>query len=162
MKFNRKYLAENMGKYDYLIFAGHWKQVQEKGQLQNFDMPLAQAAKLGIPVIIMASPYAFNKNIGNEYKRAIWLNREFSITNYANNDFDALTAKSNTAVKEMASKYTNVFFIDRKSLYSDKHLSDDGFPYSLDGGHISILGSEASAKYFEKSKDFQDLKARLK
>lgn len=161
-QFNRKYLDENMAKYDYLIFSGHWRQVQEKGQLHNFDMLLAKANKLGIPVVIMASPYAFNKNIGNEYKRAIWLNREFSITNYANNDFDALTAKSNTAVKEIASKYTNVFFIDRKSLYSDKHLSDDGFPYSLDGGHISILGSEASAKYFEKSKAFQDLKARLK
>ena len=79
-----------MGKYDYLIFAGHWKQVQEKDSYKTLTCFLAQAAKLGIPVIIMASPYSFNKNIGNEYKRAIWLNREFRIMNYTNNDFDTL------------------------------------------------------------------------
>ena len=71
------------------------------------------------------------------------------------------TAKSNIAVKEIASKYTNVFFIDRKSLYSDNHLSEDGFPYSLDGGHISILGSEESSKYFEKSEAFSRFKSKV-
>jgi len=156
-KFNRKYLANNMDKYDYLIFAGHWQQVKEKGQLDNFDQLLAEANKLNIPVVVMASPYSFNKNIGNEYKRAMWLDHDFKLEAYVDDEFDLSTAASNQAVSNIAKKYSNVVFLDRKYLYSNDHLAN-GYPYSLDGGHISILGSKASAEYFYKTPEFLKFK----
>lgn len=160
-KFNRAYLAKNMGKYDYLIFAGHWKQVIEKDQIENFEQLLATANELNIVLIIMASPYSFNKDIGNIYKRSVWLNKEFNIDTYADDEYDDLTVKSNKLIKEVASKYPNAIFIDRSSLYADSKLSE-GFPYSLDGGHISVKGSKLSSQYFMESKAFEELKLIFK
>ena len=160
-KFNRAYLAKNMGKYDYLIFAGHWKQVIEKDQIETFEQLLATANELNIVLIIMASPYSFNKDIGNIYKRSVWLNKEFNIDTYADDEYDDLTVKSNKLIKEVASKYPNAIFIDRSSLYADSKLSE-GFPYSLDGGHISVKGSKLSSQYFMESKAFEELKLIFK
>lgn len=160
-KFNRAYLAKNMGKYDYLIFAGHWRQVIEKDQIETFEQLLATANELNIVLIIMASPYSFNKNIGNIYKRSVWLNKEFNIDTYADDEYDDLTVKSNKLIKEVASKYPNAIFIDRSSLYADSKLSE-GFPYSLDGGHISVKGSKLSSQYFMESKAFEELKLIFK
>lgn len=160
-KFNRAYLAKNMGKYDYLIFAGHWKQVIEKDQIETFEQLLATANELNIVLIIMASPYSFDKNIGNIYKRSVWLNKEFNIDTYADDEYDDLTVKSNKLIKEIASKYPNAIFIDRSSLYADSKLSE-GFPYSLDGGHISVKGSKLSSQYFMESKAFEELKLIFK
>ncbi len=158
-KFNRKYLSENMGKYDYLIFAGSWKEVNDQEQLENFNKLLAEATKLNIPIIIMAAPYSFNINIGTVYKRAIWLNRKFNLSDYANNEYDFSRVKANEAIKAISNKYSNTLFIDEDALFSSSHVTKDGYPYSLDGGHISLIGSKSSAKHFEKSQKFLELQA---
>lgn len=157
-KFNRKYLSENMTKYDYLIFAGSWKSINDKKQLENFDKLLAEATKLNIPIIVMAAPYSFNVNIGNMYKRAIWLNRELNLSAYASDEYDSSRLKANEAVKVISNKYPNILFIDEEALYSTSHLTEEGYPYSLDGGHMSLTGSKSSANYFEKSQKFLELK----
>lgn len=160
-KFNRKYLSKNMAEYDYLIFAGSWKAVNDKNQLENFDDLLAEATKLNIPIIIMAAPYSFNINIGNAYKRAIWLNRKLNLSDYANDEYDSSRVKANEAVKAISNKYPNTLFIDEDALYSSSHLTEEGSPYSLDGGHMSLLGSKSSANHFKKSQKFLELKATI-
>lgn len=155
-RFNRKFLFENMSQYDYLIFAGHWKNVIDENQLDGFSELLSQANKLNIPIIIMASPYSFNQNISNEYKRAVWLGSNFKLE--ADDDYDSATVKANDTIKGIARKYSNTVFLNRDDLYSKTHLTTDGYPYSLDGNHISILGSKASAIHFEKTAAFQQLK----
>lgn len=157
-KFNRKYLAENMHKYDYLIFAGHWKQIKSKDQLQNLDTLLKQANKLNIPIFIMAAPYAFDKNIGNAYKAKVWINQPFDLSHYSNDEYDKVTRIANKEILEISSAYKNVFYIPRSALYSEKNLTHSGAPYSLDGGHISIIGSHGSADFFKKSNEFSTLK----
>lgn len=162
-KFNRKYLANNLDKYDYLIFAGHWKQIKDKGQLENFDQLLAKANKLNIPIIVMASPYSFNRNISNDYKRAVWLGDKFNLEKYSiGNKYDLNTVKANEAVKLMTDKYSNTLFLNRADLYSENHLNEEGYPYSLDGSHISIVGSKSSAKYFENSLMYSELEKRIR
>lgn len=158
--FNRKYLSQNMHKYDYLIFVGSWKSVN-KHHLDNFENLLAEATKLNIPIIIMASPYSFNTNIGNVYKRSTWLGQEFNLSKYVNDDYDLSRVKANQTIKEVSSKYPNTFFIEDIELYSNNHLTENGFPYSLDGGHISLLGSQSSANYFEKGLKISELRSKL-
>lgn len=160
-KFNRKYLSENMGKYDYLIFAGMWKAVSEKNQLENFDSLLAEANKLNIPVIIMAAPYSFDRNIGNLYKKSIWLDQEFSLSNYINDEYDFSRKNANQAIKKISNKYSNTLFIDDVDLYSKDHLTKEGYAYSIDGNHISVIGSKDSAQFFEKSQKFLELKSTI-
>lgn len=160
-KFNRKYLSENMGKYDYLIFAGMWKAVSEKNQLENFDSLLAEANKLNIPVIIMAAPYSFDKNIGNLYKKSIWLDQEFSLSNYINDEYDFSRKNANQAIKKISNKYSNTLFIDDVDLYSKDHLTKEGYAYSIDGNHISVIGSKGSAQFFENSEKFLELKSTI-
>lgn len=160
-KFNRKYLSENMGKYDYLIFAGMWKAVSEKNQLENFDSLLAEANKLNIPVIIMAAPYSFDRNIGNLYKKSIWLDQEFSLSNYINDEYDFSRKNANQAIKKISNKYSNTLFIDDVDLYSKDHLTKEGYAYSIDGNHISVIGSKGSAQFFEKSQKFLELKSTI-
>lgn len=160
-KFNRKYLTQNMDKYDYLIFAGLWKSVNNKNHLDNFDNLLAEATKLNIPIIVMASPYSFNMNVGNLYKRSAWLDQEFKLSRYINDEYDLSRVQANQAIKKISSKYPNVFFIEDVDLYSKNHLTKDGLPYSLDGGHISLAGSKSSADYFEKGQKFSELRSKL-
>ena len=160
-KFNRKYLSEHMDKYDYLIFAGMWKAVSQKNQLENFDNLLAEAKKLNIPVIIMAAPYSFDKNIGNLYKKSIWLDQEFSLSNYVNDEYDFSRKNANQAIKKISNKYSNTLFIDDVDLYSKDHLTKEGYAYSIDGNHISVIGSKGSAQFFEKSQKFLELKSTI-
>ncbi|WP_227590971.1 acyltransferase family protein [Acinetobacter schindleri] len=159
-RINRKFLSENLQKYDYLIFAGFWKNVIDRNQLNSFENLLVQANKLSIPIIIMPSPYSFNKNIAKDYKKAIWLGNDFKLE--SDDDYDLRSAEANEIVKKMASKYSNVIFLERADLYSKTHLTEAGYPYSLDGVHISILGSKASASYFEMTPKFQYLSNQFK
>lgn len=156
-RINRKFLSENLHKYDYLIFAGFWKNVIDQNQLNSFESLLIQANKLNIPIIIMPSPYSFDKNIAKDYKKAIWLGSDFKLE--GNDEYDLRSAEANEVVKKMANKYSNVIFLERTDLYSKTHLTEAGYPYSLDGVHISILGSKNSAIYFEKTRIFQQLKS---
>lgn len=156
-RINRKFLSENLHKYDYLIFAGFWKNVIDQNQLNSFESLLIQANKLNIPIIIMPSPYSFDKNIAKDYKKAIWLGSDFKLE--GNDEYDLRSAEANEVVKKMANKYSNVIFLERTDLYSKTHLTEAGYPYSLDGVHISILGSKNSAIYFEKTRTFQQLKS---
>lgn len=160
-KFNREYLSKNMDKYDYLIFAGSWKAVNDKKQLDNFDSLLFEATKLNIPIIVMASPYSFNMNVGNLYKRSAWLDQKFKLSRYINDEYDLSRVQANQAIKKISSKYPNVFFIEDVDLYSKNHLTEDGLPYSLDGGHISLAGSKSSADYFEKGQKISELRSKL-
>lgn len=158
-KFNRKYLFENMDKYDYLILAGMWKDVSQMNQLENFDNLLAEAKKLNISVIVMAAPYSFDRNVGNAYKKSVWMNQKFVLSNYINDEYDFNRKNANQIIRKISDKYTNTLFIDDSDLYSEDHLTKEGYPYSFDGNHISVAGSKGSANFFEKSEKFLELKS---
>lgn len=159
--FNKQFLAKNISNYDYLIFAGHWKQIFEKGQIENFNNLLAEANKLNVPILIMASPYSFDLHVVNYYKQSAWLGRNFKIDQRVDPQYDKTTVEANEIVKNMGEKYSNVIFIGREELYSPTHLTKQGYPYSLDGKHLNLLGSKESAKYFKNSTIFHQLKLKL-
>ena len=63
----------------------------------------------------------------------------------------------NLYLKEFSSNYTNIHFISRELLYNKENtfeINNLTLPYSLDGGHISILGSKYSAKHFMNKDEY--------
>lgn len=163
-KFNRKFLLENMEKYDLIILAGSWGSVASKTEyLKDFEELLRISSSFNKPIVIMASPYRFINNIGLSYKRVIWLGKDFDINKYKNPKDDELAFSGNEKIKLLVSKYKNAIFLDRDILYGKSLADQSGVPYASDqNGHISIFGSKASAKQFETSPIYRDLEAVFK
>jgi peptidoglycan/LPS O-acetylase OafA/YrhL len=159
---NRIYLNENMHNYNNIIFAGSWDTVLEKGQFEDVIAVIDKAAKLGANVFIMTAPYRYRKNPLPSFYKSIY----FDIPLYINSKqvSDKGMSEANLRLKNISSKYGNVTFIDRTMLYTNKNtFIVDGInvPYSLDGGHISVLGSKYSAQYFMKNPSYENVMSKF-
>ena len=103
----------------------------------------------------MAAPKSYATNPVESFKKSIYLDISTVIDN--DNSYDLATHEANMRIKKIADKYDNVHFIDRTYLYDKSNtFSVNGLtvPYSYDGGHLSILGSKYSAKYFMAHSDY--------
>ncbi|TWX52493.1 acyltransferase family protein [Colwellia hornerae] len=159
---NRKYLKDNIHKYKNIILAGSWDSVLGKGFFKDIEQVIDKSAKLGINVFIMAAPYRYQKNPLKEFYESIYLGDSFDINTMVGNDI--LMTKANLLLKKLSEKYVNVYFIDRSLLYETKNTFDvNGMtvPYSLDGAHISILGSKYSAKYFMGQDKYNEIMSKF-
>ncbi len=146
---NRKYLIENLGNYKNIIFSGSWKSIKTDQQINDMEKIVSKASERGANVIIMAAPKSYATNPVESFKKSIYLDISTVIDN--DNSYDLATHEANMRIKKIADKYDNVHFIDRTYLYDESNtFSVNGLtvPYSYDGGHLSILGSKYSAKYF--------------
>lgn len=155
---NREYLSQNIDKYDVLIFAGRWSDIVKQNQQNSFDSLLRIAQEHHKKVIVMSEPYAFDKNISLLFKRAIWLNQDLNLKNYMNNPNALAQKRATQIIDHIVKKYPNTLLLTQQDLFQSNQLTTNRIPYSLDGRHISIEGSIASAKYFEKQPKFKDLK----
>lgn len=162
-KFNRKYLKDNLNTYDVYVFAGHWKQVaSDPKHLNALDDLFKTTSLTGKKVLVIASPRSFDTNLGGVFKRSVWLNQEFDITKFDNKEYDNTTVLANDRVKKLALKYPNIIFLERGDLYPASNMTQDNYPISLDGSHLSIKGSIASAEYFESTEKFREVSRILK
>lgn len=153
---NRKYLIENLSNYKNIIFSGQWRNLKTDKQLHDFEEIIAEASSLGVNVIIMAGPKTYGHNPLEDFKKSIYFHKKFHI-NY-DDKFDKQMQVANLKLKDLADKYKHVYFIDRNYLYESNDTFDfKGMtvPYSYDGGHISILGSKQSAKYFMEHPEYE-------
>ena len=103
----------------------------------------------------MAAPKSYSTNPLESFKKDIYLGMSTAIDN--NDSHDLAMYKANMKMKKLADKYDNVHLIDRTYLYDKSNtFSVNGLtvPYSYDGGHLSILGSKYSAKYFMAHSDY--------
>lgn len=152
---NREYLKENMHNYKNVIFAGSWGSVLSKGQIDDVKSVIVSAASKGVNVFVMAAPYAYRKNPLKDFYQSIYFNR---VANYDDlGSGDEVTNKANLYLREFSQNYSNVHFIGRDLLYRKSNTFDAYglvVPYSLDGGHISMLGSKSSAKYFMQHPEY--------
>ncbi|MCG9512584.1 acyltransferase [Acinetobacter pittii] len=153
---NRKFLKENIEKYDVIILAGRWAAVYEDNKRTDELKDLIRTIKKSkIPLVIMDSPYYFGQNIGNSYKRSAWLKNKFVLPVAEESDKKANTA--NHDLQNFSKKFDHTLYLLRDDLYR-KDNTDNNIPYSFDGGHISVYGSLASAKFFLHTPKFMDLK----
>lgn len=146
---NREFLKENIGNYKNIILAGSWGSVSSKGLITDVKEVIKEAANHDANVFIMAAPPSYTKIPLQIFYKSIYLDTPLELD--TKNSADTLTSKANKILKREAKKYKNVHFIDRDLLYEEDGLfSFKGYkvPYSLDGLHISQLGSEKSAEHF--------------
>ena len=99
--------------------------------------------------------------MSNFYK-SIYFDIPLSINTIPSKDSANIEALSR--LKELASNYKNVTYIGRDIIYSKDNkflVNGISIPYSLDGGHISILGSKYSAKYFMENSEYNNVMGKF-
>ena len=158
--YNRHYVTENIQNYDYIILGGSWS--------KNFSSPdtvkglehIINLAK-GKKIIIMAEPYQFNADVGELYKRSVWKKERFDISPY----MDALSLagmkNADDILDKLSQTYSNILYLTRDDLFDKSQYANRDVPYSLDGGHISVLGSVEAEKFFSSHAGRNKLEAFL-
>lgn len=163
---NRKYLREHILDYDVVIFAGSWRSVYSKKQMQDLYNAISFASNNIKLVVLMAAPTTFDTNVAVRYKRSLMLGQYFDINKFSK-DKDVLTREVNFKLEELASKYDNVLYLDRSSLFHTDNgvpsdVTTENIPFSLDGGHISTYGSQMSAIAFKNSSLYTKLADQIR
>ena len=154
---NRNYLAKNLENYDVLIFAGRWSDIVNQNQQYGFSDLLELAEQHHKKVIVMSEPYAFDQKISSLYERALWLNLNFNLNQYMNNPKAAQQIHATKEINQIVSKHSNTLLLTRNDLFRSDQMATLNTPYSLDGRHMSIVGSLASEEYFEQQPKFSVL-----
>ncbi|OTG65057.1 acyltransferase family protein [Acinetobacter silvestris] len=155
---NRNYLKKNIDQYEVLIFAGRWSDIVGQNQQNGFKDLLDVATQHHKKVIVMSEPYAFDKNISLLYKRSMWLNQDFNLNNYLSNSKATEQKLALNTISAIVSNYHNALLLTQADLFKPDQLALKNTPYSLDGRHMSIIGSFESEKYFETQPKYQTLK----
>ena len=156
--FNREYFAKNIEQYDYLIFSGAWSYIVSNAEsLRNVEALIKMAQGTGKRIIIMDEPYQFEVNIGESYKKSVWDRRQFEITKYLVNGKNAKQKEVDTILAALAAGHENTLLLSRNMLFSETQTNESGVPYSLDGEHISVIGSLSAAEYFIRGNNYHRL-----
>lgn len=157
-------MAEHVRDFDAIILGGHWGQILSQGKLQDVLDEIKELSEKVPLIIVMASPTQFDQDVGLKYMLARALHLSFSIENFTR-EKDVLARKANDMLDDYTSNFRNVLFLDRFTLFNVKgytsDVSESGAPYSLEGAHISILGSEQAARSFIRSGTYHEMRRRL-
>lgn len=158
--FNRDYLNKHFSDYDFVVLSGAWGNILEQDKLEGVLSLIRRSAKESKFVLVMASPKQYDKNVMDAYKKSLVFDSAFDISKFSYKR-DDITTKAHTLILQESKKHTNVIFVDRASIYGDSETTANGIPLSLDGGHISILGSKTVSDNFLRSEIYQDFVKKL-
>jgi peptidoglycan/LPS O-acetylase OafA/YrhL len=163
--YDRKYVRENLSRYDIAIFGGCWQAVLAQEKMDGVLRLIELAATQNHLVVVMASPTQFDVNVMDMYKKTLLHGAVFDITKVPARG-DAMARKANGMLEALARRYDNVVYIDRNSLFAGKGLQRDmtrnGVPFALDSGHISIHGSKSAAENFLNSGEYPVFQALVR
>lgn len=150
-KFNKNFVLNHISDYDFLILGGAWGSAEEKNNILNtlnLIDDLSNKVKL---ILIMPDPKIFETNILKEYMKSIKFNKFFDVSKFSNKK-DIYSIEAHKKLEKISSKYENVIFINRDSIFATNlnsyKLTEQIIPYSFDGSHISIYGSNLAAENF--------------
>ncbi|MFT5541817.1 MAG: hypothetical protein ACI97K_000524 [Glaciecola sp.] len=147
-----------MHNYKNIVFAGDWDNVLKVAQFDDLKSVIEKAASLNLNVFVMAAPYRYDKSPLSDFYRSAYFGDQFNITDSVDND--GLIREAHSRLKTLSEQHDNVYFIDRDLLYPKNNIYTVGnitVPYSLDGRHISMLGSKHSAKYFMQQPEYNEI-----
>lgn len=161
---NRKYLVKHVSDYDFVVFSGSWGSVYAAGSMQDVYDAVSLAAKKTKLVILMAAPTTYDTDPVFAYENALLLGTRFDIGRIGKTG-DNITRIANKKISELATKYPNVIYIDRNSLFNINGTPSDvnksNVPYSFGGNHISVFGSKSAALAFEGTPLYDELQRRF-
>ncbi len=143
---NRKFLEEsiNQRRYKMIIFSASWDVLYEdnKDHYKDFTKVLERASEKGIKVIVLPSPHRYKKNPISNWERLVMENEDkISIEKFL------VPNEGNMYLEKLASEFGNVSFIKQEEIFNkDGMFIYQGvkMPYTLDGLHISVIGSLAA------------------
>lgn len=163
--YNRKYLTDNISKYDIAILSGNWGAVLNQNKMDGVLKLIDYVAANTKLVVLMPSPKQFDADVMTLYKKSLLHHSVFDIAMLSTRE-DEKAVKANSLLEAVSRWYKNVLYIDRDSLFNvngvPSDLTKDGVPFSFDGGHISIYGSKNTVDTFLKSTKYQDLESLLR
>lgn len=145
---NRAYVRSKLSDTDVVILSAVWSDLPDSNFKEVSTLISTLLEHKNLKVIIMPQPAQFSRA---SVMRSVYLNGKLE---YSSNEIKA--KESNAILKELAANNDRVMFIDRESLFNLQHNASDGYdqnglPYSFDGAHISIYGSNQAAENFINS-----------
>jgi peptidoglycan/LPS O-acetylase OafA/YrhL len=153
-QFNRAFVGSEIGRYDFVVVAGHWMKVANLDQLKatmEFIDWLSARVRF---VVVMPSPRLYDADIAAYYKKSHIRGSAFD-PRKVGVERDRQAEAANRALSARVAGRGNVLMLDRADLFSiDGHVSDvteAGVPFSLEGTHISVAGAQAAAAGFMRS-----------
>jgi len=157
--YNREWLRKSAANYDVIVLSAMWDEVQKKGYSEDVFAAIdALLAESSADIIIMPSPPAINRN--DVERLAMGMERDLRIDQERQDNIQ----KFEDGTQERYSRNDRVKVISKSDLFGDYFdskglLTDEGFPYSLDGSHISIYGSLSSYRHFRKTESVAEIVA---
>lgn len=154
---NRKFLKESLEgkKFKYLILASDWNAVYAQGYINDVEDVINLATKNNIKVILLSAPTLYRKNPLNKFQRYILAGGELNI-----NDLE-VSEPGNEYIKQHFGNKPNVLYIPKSDIFDLNGLFDKQnylVPYSLDGMHISLIGSLEAYKHFKENAGYDLLR----
>ena len=153
---NRAFVSKSLDDYDVVVVSAVWSRLDQNGLIQEvYELIETLTQQHDKNVVIMAQPPAFNRN---SVARSVY-NQGHLIYR----DDEVRVKRINERLHQLALGSDKTFFIEREAMFNhagnpDGALSKDGVPYSWDGGHLSIYGSEAAGRNFLLSPGYTNLR----
>ncbi len=156
---NRDFLANKTDSYNIIILAGAWANISNMGYLGEVQSVVESYVQKGKIVYLLPSPVNYDMDLVKKFQMLLFNGLPFDASRFTKTK-DSNSLKVHQQLLQLASKYSDVHFIERSHLYntSDQFIIEGiEVPYSLDGSHISLLGSKALLENFSKSDSSQQL-----
>jgi len=161
---NRKYLENQLDSYEVVILSAAWASIFSRGHTEEVESVIEMLITHGKHVYLLPSATSYDLDILKKFRVLSFNNLPFDTARFSkNNDKSVLLAHN--YLTSLANKYDSVSFIKRTEIYdiTDQfRVGEYNVPYSLDGSHISLLGSKALATNFIKSKYAKDIIQQIK
>jgi hypothetical protein len=162
--FDRRHVMETLGDYDVLILSGAWAAVLEQGKMQDALDFIDYARTRVKRIILMPAPGQYDGNVLAAWRKSLWFSRPFDIARFPSGK-DGEAVEANDILRQTAGGLANVFYVPRSALFDIQGvppgMTDAGIPFSFDGSHISIFGSQRAADIFLHGPQSAELKSFL-
>lgn len=154
---NRLYLKDaiNKNKFKSIIISDNWRAVIEKGYFEDVIQVISLAKEKGIRIIVLPSPTQYIKNPVKDFLYSLYSGDDFVIKNFPEKN----NKKESELFEGLLSSYSNVTFVKKTCMFkSSDEFKWNGIqvPYTLDGGHISFIGSINIPSFFRNSECYKD------
>jgi hypothetical protein len=160
-RYNRRYVADNLGRYDVIIVAADWRNVFKQNMLADAIQFIDDAAKSGRWVIVMPTPQRFDRESFRKMQRERFFSANVDLGKVSSTE-DALAREGNELIGACCNTHPNLVVLTRDQIFQvdgrPSNLTRDNVTYSFDGRHLSVHGSLAAAQDFVDSPAFMHLK----
>jgi len=153
---NRNYVKETLVDNDFIILSAVWGTLPETNFDEVIDLIRSLSEHTSLKIIIMPQPPALTRS---SVMRAAYT--QGGRLEYSTGEFSV--SKINQTLRNLANESDNILFIERSMLFKHSSKAEgiytkQALPYSLDGGHISIYGSQEAADNFITNGAIETLK----